>query len=57
MVSVLCMCQSQSPNSSHLCGSPNTGWKRIFRHRVLHKGLSLLQTKNRNNVGTASAVG
>ena len=44
-----------SPNTC--CGSPNSGWKRISRHRVLQKGLSLLRTKSRDNVGAASTAG
>ena len=30
------------------------GWKRISRHRVLQKRVSLLRTKSRDKVGTAS---
>ena len=33
------------------------GWKRISRHRVLQKGVSLLRTKSRDNVGTVGASG
>ena len=32
------------------------GWKRISRHRAFQKGVILLRTKRRDNVGTASAV-
>ena len=31
-------------------------WKRISRHRAFQKGVSLLRTKSRDNVGTVSAV-
>ena len=37
-------------------GSPSAGWKRISRHRAFQKGVSLLRTKSRDNMGTASAV-
>ena len=37
--------------------SLNAGWKRISRHRAFRKGVSLLRTKSRNNVGTVSAMG
>ena len=33
-------------------GSPHVGWKRISRHRVLQKGVSLVRTKGRDNMGT-----
>ena len=33
------------------------GWKRISRHRAVQKGVSLLRTKSRDEVGTESAVG
>ena len=36
---------------------PNVGWKRSSRHRSFQKGVSLLRTKSRDHVGTASAVG
>ena len=32
-------------------------WKRTSRHRAVEKGASLLRTKSRDNVGTASIVG
>ena len=37
-------------------GSPSAGWRRISRHRAFQKGVSLLRTRNRDKVGTASAV-
>ena len=33
------------------------GWKRIAKHRAYQRGVSLLRTKSRDNVGTASAAG
>ena len=38
-------------------GSQSGGWKRISRHRVLKKRVSLLRTKSRDNVGAVSIVG
>ena len=32
-------------------------WKRISRHRILQKGVSLLRTKSRDDMGTVNAVG
>ena len=32
------------------------GWKRVSRHRAFQKGVSLLRTKSRDNVGTTSTV-
>ena len=32
------------------------GWKRVSRHRAFQKGVILLRTNSRDNVGTASAV-
>ena len=40
----------------HCHGNPSAGWKRISRHRAFQKGVSLLRTKSRDNVGTVSAV-
>ena len=46
--------------SSHVpgvaCGDLSSGWSRISRHRVLRRGVSLLRTKSRDKVGTASAA-
>ena len=43
--------------TDHTCwGSPSAGWRRISRHRAFQKGVSLLKTRNRDKVGTASAV-
>ena len=33
------------------------GWKRISRRRAFQKGVSLLRTKSRDNVGTAITAG
>ena len=33
------------------------GWKRISRHSILQKGVSLLRTKSRYKVGIVSTVG
>ena len=42
--------------SNRCHGSPNTGWKIISRYRAFQNGVSLLRTKSRDKVGTASAV-
>ena len=38
-------------------GSLNMDWKRISRHRALQKGVNLLRTESRCNLGTASTLG
>ena len=51
-------CNNHKSEWRLLCwGSPSMGWKRISRHRVFQKGVSLLRTKSRDNVGTVIAVG
>ena len=44
--------------SSGFCqGSPSVGWKRISRHTVFQKGVSLLRAGSRDNEGAANASG